>query len=238
MGKLLFVNTNRVNGIVGLIVSAAAVMVGLWAASVGKYGGLVIVPLGLFGGWFCLKMATQRTELYEQGFVSNSIFGGLSARYADLKSILRGATLTNGVLQTNIIFTTQQGKTVTISNQKFLKGDDKMQMLLDCSCNALAETWAKTLGRKTEVVWLQRGSSALLKIRKEGVLVEGKPGAEALIPLNQFNIKDGYGLDAQIRSGDKKVMTVSSAEPNFYVGCALLDMLARNSQSLAASTHN
>lgn len=236
MGKLLFVNTNRANGIVGLIVCAGAICVGIWAAFDGAYAGLIMVPLGLLGGKFCLKIATQRAELYEQGFASKNIFGQISARYADLKSITRGAVSRNGVLQTHILFTTQRGETATITNEKFLKGDGKMELLLDRSCAALAETWAKTLDRQTEVVWLVRGTSPLLKIRKDGIMIEGKSGADGFIPLGQFAAKQAYGLDVNLLNGDKKVITVSSGEPNYFVGWALLDVIARKQQAKAATT--
>lgn len=236
MGKLLFVNTNRANGIFGLIVCAGAICVGIWAAVGGAYAGLLMVPLGLLGGKFCLKMATQRAELYDQGFTLKNCFGQVTARYADLKSITRGAVSRNGVLQTNILFTTQSGETATITNEKLLKGDDKMELLLDRSCAALAETWAKALDRQTEVVWLVRGSSPLLKIRKDGVMIEGKSGADGFIPLSQFMAKQAYGLDVQLLNGDKKVMTVSSGEPNYFVGWALLDAITHQQQAKAATT--
>src|SRR5262249_7892791 len=98
MGKLLFVNTNRFNGIayVTLCLALAALGVGLtWDHT---YVGIIFIPLGLWGAKFFLKMATQRAEFYEQGFRSKSIYGELSGRYADLKSIMRMAVVRNGVL--------------------------------------------------------------------------------------------------------------------------------------------
>src|SRR3954454_2451419 len=109
MGELLFVNTNRANGIFGVILCLAMRAIGLWTTLSGAYPGVVLIPLGIYLGKFCLKIATQRTELYEQGFVSKNIFGSVRGRYADLKSIVRGAVKTNGVLQTNIHFVTNSG---------------------------------------------------------------------------------------------------------------------------------
>jgi hypothetical protein len=237
MGKLLFVSTNRTNGIVGLLACAAAVLVGAWAALSGAYAGILFVLLGLLGSKFCLKIATQRAELYELGFVSRNIFGGVSARFADLKSIARGAVSRNGVVQSNIYFRTKSGETVTITREVFLKGDDKMQVLLDHACSALAQAWAKTLERQTEVVWLMKGSSPLLKIRKEGVLVEGKSGSDALIPLNQFRVQPLFGLEVQILNGDEKVLKANSGDSNYFVGQALIAMLQpKQQQSMAATT--
>lgn len=210
---------------------------GVGAALSGAYIGILFVPLGLFGGKFCLKIATQRAELYEQGFVSKNIFGGVSARYADLKSIARGATSKNGVLQSRIHFGTQAGEKVIVAHEVFRKGDNKMQLLLDHACGALAETWFKTLERKTEVVWLMKGSSPLLKIRKEGLLVESKPGPDGLIPLNQLRVQPLYGLEVQIFNGDKKVLTANSGAENYYVGLTLIEkLIEKQQQSMAATT--
>lgn len=238
MGKLLFVNTNRVNGIFGVVLCLAMVAVGLWTTLSGAYAGAVLIPLGIYLGKFCLKVATQRTELYEQGFISKNIFGSVRGRYADLKSIVRGAVRTNGVLQTNIHFVTNSGEKLTLSNEKFLQGDDKMELLLEHSSAAMAEVWAKNLECQMEVVWLTKGSSPLLKIRKEGVLVEGKTGAEGLIALRQFQIKPLYGLQVQILNGDQEVITVNSGAPNYFVGLVLIAMLQTKQKSMAASTSN
>src|SRR5437667_3738510 len=110
MGKLLFVNTNRTNGIVGVGLCLAMAALGVWTTLSGAYAGSVLIPLGIYLGKFCLKIATQQNELYEQGFVSKNVFGGVRGRYADLQSIARGAVRTNGVTQTNIHFVTNSGE--------------------------------------------------------------------------------------------------------------------------------
>jgi|SRR5882724_4600311 len=238
MGKLLFVNTNRVNGIFAVVLCLALVAIGAGLTLERTYAGIILIPLGILGIKFFLKMATQRTEFYEQGFVSNNIFGSVRGRYADLKSIVRGAVRVNGVLTTNIHFVTNSGEKLSISNEKFLKGDDKMQLLVEQASIAMAEVWAKNLERQTEVVWLTNGSSPLLKIRKDGVLVEGKAGSEGFISLNQFQVKSLYGLDVQILNGDQKVITVSSGAQNYFVGLILIAMLQPKQRSMAASLSN
>ena len=70
-----------------LVICVALVAIGIWLTLDGTYVAAILVPLGILGIKFFLKMATQRTELYEQGFVSKNIFGGVRGRYADLKSI-------------------------------------------------------------------------------------------------------------------------------------------------------
>jgi hypothetical protein len=237
MGKLLFVNTNRTNGIVGLVASLIFVGLGAAAALSGTYLGLIGVALGLLLGKFCLKTATQRSELYEQGFVSKSIFGSQSGRYADLKSINRGATRTNGVVTTRVHLVAQSGDRLMISNEALGKGDKESQLLMDHACRCLAQTWAKVLERNTEVVWLTKGSSPLMKIRKEGVLIEGKSGSDGLIPLSQMRVQPGQaGLAVDILNSDRKVMTVNSSVPNYYVGLALIAMVLENQQrSFAAA---
>ncbi len=149
-----------------------------------------LIPFGIAGFAFCLKIATQRAEIYEHGFVSKSIYGSVSGRYSDLKSIYRVAVRRNGVLTTNIFLTVNSGQKLGISNEKFLKGDDKMELLLDRASGDLAETWAKNLDKGTEAVWLKDGDRPLLKIRKDGVLVEPKNGLPTFIPLRQFQIKN------------------------------------------------
>jgi hypothetical protein len=236
MGKLLFVNTNRTNGIVGLVASLIFVGVGVASILTGTYLGLIGVAFGLLLGKFCLKTATQRSELYEQGFVSKSIFGSQSGRYADLKSITRGAVRTNGVVTTRVHLVAQSGERLVVSSEALGKSDKESQLLMDCACRSLAEIWAKTLERDTEVVWLRKGSSPILKIRKEGVLVEGATGADGLIALSQTRMQPRQsGLSVDILNGDRKVITVNSGEPNYYVGLALIDMiLEKQTHSFAA----
>src|SRR5882724_1278634 len=118
MGKLLFVNTNRINGIFAVVICLALVAIGIWLTIDGTYVAAIFVPLGILGIKFFLKMATQRTELYEQGFISKNIFGGVRGRYADLKSITRSAVRVNGVLNTNIFLTTNSGQKLIVSNEK------------------------------------------------------------------------------------------------------------------------
>jgi hypothetical protein len=80
-----------------VVFCACAVAAGLWFGFDGDYAGFLLVPAGLFVGKFCLKIATLRTELYEQGFVSKNAFGSASGRYEELRSISRSAVRTNGV---------------------------------------------------------------------------------------------------------------------------------------------
>jgi len=235
MGKLLFVNTNRINGIFAVVICLALVAIGIWLTIDGTYVAAIFVPLGLLGIKFFLKMATQRTELYEQGFISKNIYGGVRGRYGDLKSITRSAVRVNGVLNTNIFLTTNSGQKLIVSNEKLLKGDDKMELLMERASTAMAEVWAKNLERQTEVVWLMDGSKPLLKIRKDGVLVGDKSGVDTYIPFGQFQMKPLYGLGVQILNGDQKVMTTNSGVPNFHVGLALITILA-NKRSVGATT--
>jgi hypothetical protein len=240
MGKLLFVNTNRTNGIVGLIASLLFVGVGVASIVSGSYVGLVGVLFGLLLGAFCLKIATQRSEIYEQGFASKSIFGSQAGRYADLKSIIRGAVRTNGVVTTRVQLVDQSGKRLTVSREALGQGDKESQLLLDRACTCMAESWAKKMERCTEVVWLTKGSSPLLKIRKDGVLVEGATGADGFVPLSQMRVQPKQvGLAVDILNGDRKVITVNSGEPNYYVGLALIAMiLEKQTHSFAAGARN
>lgn len=84
-------------------------------------------------------------------------------------------------------------------------------------------------------MWLKKGDSPRLKIRKEGVMVEGKTGSDALIPLSQLHVQPRVvGLDVDISNGDRKVLTVNSGEPNYYVGLALIAMVLEKQRSFAA----
>ena len=234
MGKLLFVNTNRTYGIFGLIVCSGAILAGMWMAFGGAYAGLALVPLGLLGGKFCLKMTTLKTELYEQGFVSRHIFGGVSGRYADLKSIARGAVRTHGVLTTNIHFVTQTGEKVTVSEEA-LGRDDKMAQLLNYSGKAMATTWMKTLDRQKEVPWITKNSTPILKIRHDGVIVEGKMESDGFIPLRELELKPGHGLSVDVCRGDRKIVVVESAVANYFVGEMLVSKLAESQRALGAT---
>jgi hypothetical protein len=130
MGKLLFVKTYRAGGIIGLVFCVDLIVTGVWAALSGEYAGILAIPAGLFLGKFCWKLVTLKHELYEEGFVSKSGFGGASDRYEELKSISCGATRTNGVLITNIHFVTQSGAKATISMESIGR-EDKMGQLLN-----------------------------------------------------------------------------------------------------------
>jgi hypothetical protein len=238
MGKLLFVNTNRVNGIAAIVLCLALVALAIWLTLDGTYVAAIFVPLGLLGIKFFLKMATQRVELYEQGYVSKNIFNGVSGRYADLKSITRSAVRVNGVLNTDIFFTTNAGEKVIVHNEKFLKGDDKMELLMERVSRAMAETWAKNLERQTVVVWVVDGAKPLLKIRKDGVLVTDKSGAEIYVPFTQFQMKATHGLGVEILNANQKVLSTSSGTANFHVGMSLIAMLAnKRSMTATSSSH-
>jgi hypothetical protein len=233
MGKLLFVNTNRATGIFGMIICAAAIAAGVWFGLGGAYAGLLLVPSGLFAAKFCLKIATMRSELYEQGFVKTSCFGSVTGRYGDLKSISRGAVRTNGVLVTNIHFVNQSGERATISKDSMGK-DDKMSQLLGHACESLASTWMKTLDRQKEVVWMVKGTSPILRIRRDGVVFQGKMGADEFVPLNQLQLKSGHAMAVEICRGTEKVAEINSADPNYFVGERLVAMLLENQPRPAA----
>ncbi|HSS97638.1 MAG TPA: hypothetical protein VLK33_11440 [Terriglobales bacterium] len=238
MGKLLFVNTNRVNGIAAIVICVAMIALGIWLTLDGTYVAAIFVALGLLGIKFFLKMATQRTELYEQGFRSKNIFNGISGRYADLKSITRSAVRVNGVLNTDIFLTTNAGEKVIVHNEKFRKGDDKMELLMEQASGAMAETWAKNLERQTDVVWLMDGAKPLLKIRKDGVLVTDKSGTEIYVPFTQFQIKATHGLGVEILNANQKVLPTSTAVANFHVGLSLIAILAnKRSMTATSSSH-
>jgi hypothetical protein len=227
MGKLLFVNTNRVNGIFGLIICAGAIAAGVWFGLGGAYAGFILVPAGLFAGKFCLKTATMRSEIYEQGFVTTSWFGSVTASYADLKSISRFAVRVNGVLNTHVHFLTQSGEKAILSREA-LGQDSKMAQLLNHSCESLANTWMKTLDRQNEVAWIIKGTSPLVRIRKDGIVFQGKTGADEFIPLNELQLKSKYAATVDICRGDAKMTNVNSASPNFFVGETLVAMLIEN----------
>lgn len=238
MGKLLFVNTNRTNGIVGLVACLVFVVLSGSAVVEGQYLGLLGVALALFLGKFCLTIASERTEIYEQGYVSKNLFGSQSGRYADLKAIARGAIRTNGVVTTRVHLVPQSGKPLVVSSEGFLKGDKESKLLMDRACSSLAETWAKRLERDKEVVWLS--TSASMKIRKEGVLLEGASGADGLIPLSQLRVQAmPSGLSVDLLNGERRILSVNSGEPNYYVGLALIAMiLEKQTNSFAAGARS
>ena len=236
MGKLIFVNTNRTNGIVGVVLCSALALGGGYATVNGAYWGLLAVLLGLACGKYSLRIATQKTEIYEQGFSAKNIFGQLSGRYADQKSVGRSAISRNGVLTTTIIFIAPSGKKFMVSDEALGGKDNKMLKLLDLACAALAEKWAKTLEQNTEVVWLEKGSSPLLRIRKDGITIGDGTGPDGFIPLNQVRYKEVFGLKVDILNGDRKVLTAHTSTPNFFVGQTLIaNLLKKQSQAYAAT---
>jgi hypothetical protein len=234
MGKLLFVNTNRVNGIAGVIICAAIVLIGAWLGIDGTYAGFLLVPAGLFGGKFSLQLATRRSEIYEQGFVTKDCFGSVSARYADLKGISRYAVRVNGVLNTNVYFSTQSGEKAILTREA-LRNDDKMEQLIGHACEALAGTWMKTLERQKEVAWIMDGTNPILRIRKDGIIFQGKTGTEEFIALNELQLKAKYPGTVDVCRGATKVTNVSSASSNYFVGETLIAMLNENRQHTAGT---
>jgi hypothetical protein len=111
---------------------------------------------------------------------------------------------------------------VRISTEKLFQADGQMEDLLDRVCGAQAETWQKRLEQQNEVDWIVKGSRAVLKIRKEGVLVEGN--SAGLIPLDQFRTESMRGAVA-ICKGTQKMITVNAAAPNYYTGVLLIEKL-------------
>jgi hypothetical protein len=236
MGKLLLVNTNRIYGWWGVMMCAGAILGGIYGAVVGAYAALGLTVVGAAAIKICLRMATQRTEVYECGFSSTSMFGKVSARYADLKSISRTSVTRNGVVNTMLFFGTQNGERVQIVTEKLLKQDERIQDVLERACGALAETWEKRLDKQKEIDWIVNGSQAVLKIRKEGVLVEGNP--VGLIPLDQFQIQSKGWLFA-VCKGEQKVTTVNAASANYYTGLMLIENLRKaNSKAMFANTNH
>ena len=213
-----------------MIVCAGAIAAGVWFGLGGAYAGILLVPAGLFAGKFFLKLATMRSELYEQGFIAKSCFGSVSGRYSDLKAISRLVIRRNGVLNTQIQLVTQSGERATISRESLGK-DDKMWQLMDYACKSLAGTWMKTLDRQKEVVWIAKGTTPLLRIRKDGIVFQGENGADEFIALNELQLKAGFfATEVEVCRGDTKVLRVNRAESNCFVGEMLLAMLLENRQ--------
>ena len=237
MGKLIFVNTNLTNGIFGVVICSVLIFGGAYATISGAYGGILAILLGLAIMKFCLEIATRKTEIYEQGFKSKSLFSQISGRYADQKSVIRSAVSRNAVLNTQIHFVAASGAKFMVADEALGGRDKKMDQLLDLACSALAEKWVKTLERQTEVVWLEKDDKPLLRIRKDGVLIGDGTGLDPFIPLDQLRFKEQYGLRMDILNGEKKILTVNSAESNFFVGQALVSsLLKKQSQAFGATT--
>lgn len=238
MGKLLFVNTNRITGIFGVILCAGVIAVGVSYGLDGTFAGFLLgfllVPVGLYAGKVLLKMATTRSELYEQGFVTTSWFSTGTARYSDLKAISRFAVRRRGVLNTHIYLVTQSGERATIIRES-LGNDDKMWQLMDYACKSLAGTWMKTLDRQKEVVWIVKGTIPILRIRKDGIVFQGRNGADEFIALNELQLKVGFLATVDICRGDTKVLQVNPAESNCFVGEMLIAMLLENQQRPAVT---
>jgi hypothetical protein len=235
-GEIVACKHESSNGIFGIIICAGAIAAGVWFGLGGAYAGLILVPGGLFAGKFCLKLATMRSEIYEQGFVTNSWFESVTARYKELQSISRFAVRANGVLNTHVHFVTQSGEEATLIREA-LGHDDKMAQLLAHACESLASTWMKTLNCQKEVVWIMNGASPLLPIRKDGVIFQGKSGAEEFISLNEVQLKSRYAATVDICRGDAKVTNVNSASPNYLVGETLIAKLLENQRRPAATPY-
>jgi hypothetical protein len=103
-----------------------------------------------------------------------------------------------------------------------------MGQLLNHSCESLATTWMKTLDRQKEVTWIMEKTSPLLRIRKDGIIFQGKSRAEEFIPLNEVQLKSKYPGTVDICRGGAKVTSVNSASPNYFVGETLIAMLIEN----------
>ncbi len=234
MGKLLFVNTNRTNGIFGVLICAALVAAGVGLGLEHNYPGILLVPAGLFGGKFCLKLATMRSELYEKGFINASCFGSVSARYADLQSISRYGVRVNGVLNTHVYFVTKSGERVVIARES-IRQDDKMIQLVSHACGSLASAWMNTLEHQNEVVWIADKTGPILRLRKDGVVFKGKMGADEFIPLNDLQLKPGPLTLVDVCRGDAKVVRLNYADRNFFVGETLVAMLREKQRNPTAT---
>jgi hypothetical protein len=116
-------------------------------------------------------------------FITKSWFGSVTARYSDLRAISRSAVRANGVLNTNVSFATQSGEGVTMTRESIGR-TDKIAQLLDYSCESLARTWMKSLDHQKEVVWIAKGSSSILRIRKDGVVFQGNHAGDNNVKMH------------------------------------------------------
>jgi hypothetical protein len=108
----------------------------------------------------CVRIATQRTEVYEHGFVARSLFGTVSARFEDLAGILRSAINRSAVLTTMVRFQLRDGRRVSISREVFAnRPDDEMTIVIDNSCNDLALRWLSRIERARKIPWLEGTSN-------------------------------------------------------------------------------
>ena len=247
MGKLLFVNTNRVNGWFGVVLCFGAIVLGLvWTAMAVGFGrfhadpgdwklflptGLVFVAGGAMALKYCLVVATQRTTLYEHGFVSESIFGRLELLYADLQGISRGAIARSGVRTTVVRLVTKGKRNIRISRETFLnRQDEQMATLVENACRDLAQRWIERLRKEQEIDWMMERNRPVLRLRKDGVLAFAKDGSQEFVPFSHFGIEDVPGtLDCWILNMQKRVRYVNTAWPSFYAGIHALELLKKSS---------
>ena len=114
---------------------------------------------------------------------------------------------------------------------------DQKSVSRSLACGALAEEWAKTLDRQNEVVWLEKDSNPLPRIRKDGIRIADGTGSDGFIPLTQLRYEDVYGLKVDILNGDRKVLTISSGVKNFFVGETLITNVLRKQQAAFGATN-
>ena len=82
-------------------------------------------------------------------------------------------------------------------------------------------------------MWLVKETVPYLRIRKDGVVYQGKnaqgmTGADEFISLNELQLKSGLLATVDICRGDTKIAKVNSAESNYFVGETLIAMLLEN----------
>jgi hypothetical protein len=100
----------------------------------------------------------------------------------------------------------------------------------------MATSWMKALERQKEVTWITKDSKPFLRIRKDGVILQGKTGVDEFISLNQLQLKAGFAMTIEIWNDNRKVGTVNAAEKNYFVGATLIAMLIEGQQRPAMAS--
>ena len=150
-----------------------------------------------------IEDAFDAAEIYEHGFVTTTWFGAVSARYGELTSIFSFCRQGQRRAQRprSLRYTVRRKGALI---REALGHDDKMAQPLGHACESLAGAWMKTLDRQKEAVWIMNGASPPLRIRKDGVVFQGKSGADEFIPLNEVRLKSRCAATVDICRGDAK----------------------------------
>ena len=241
MGELLFVARGRAVALFSLAGAAVCLALSAWTAffetmpgpspQPWRYGpavGLILLAAALALARLARGFWSQRTELYERGFVHVARGQPAPALYADLRSI-SCAVAEDGQSRartTTLVLQARAGAAVRVVHQSpAARPDPRFEAACCAAARGLASAWEQQLRVRRTIDWLlDETERPLVQISRTGV--EARACADdpfEAVPLADLEYELWEGSLTLLKSG-RTLAKFDAAAPNVYPG---LELLAR-----------